>query len=357
MAKRSKARKLFGSQQTSILPILGGLFMTFAGYAGCEQEKNIIQDFAKDPAAAVVAGSKLISAKAASAVSPTRVHESVLIASFNIQVFGDEKARDSWIMERLAEVVRKFDIVAIQEIRTKDQSMLNQFLAYVNAKGDRYEYLLGPRLGRTTSKEQYAYIYDSTRIRTNTNCSYTLNDDIDVLHREPLIARFQVKSNRTSAPWTFTLVNLHTDPDVAQQECDAMGPILRELRNYEFAAAQEDDVILMGDLNAAPANFGKLEQIAGVRPLIFNQPSNVRETELYDNILIEPTATSEFTGAAGVFNLKDYFGLSMADALRLSDHNPVWAEFSVEEHSPVMYGPQPMQQQVASPYPQQLGFR
>jgi endonuclease/exonuclease/phosphatase family metal-dependent hydrolase len=268
---------------------------------------------------------------------PQRRAETILVGSFNIQTFGQSKMGDQWVMGRLAEVIRMFDVVGIQEIRSTDQTILDVLMTYVNSTGGRYQYVMGPRLGRTVSKEQYAYIYDSNRISTGPNATYTLNDDIDALHREPLVGRFVVRSNLTSRPWTFSLVNLHTDPDVAVQEVNSMGGIMREIRNWEFASAQEDDCILLGDFNAAPPKMGALQSVGGVYPLISNQPTNVRETELYDNILIEPNLTSEYTRRAGVLSLAKLFGLSIKDALRLSDHNPVWAEFSVEEKGPQNY--------------------
>jgi deoxyribonuclease-1-like protein len=54
----------------------------------------------------------------------TRRGETIRIASFNIQVFGVSKARKSHVMEGLVRIVRNFDIVAVQEIRSKDQSLL-----------------------------------------------------------------------------------------------------------------------------------------------------------------------------------------------------------------------------------------
>ena len=276
---------------------------------------------------------------AAATLMPPRTAETILVGSFNIQTFGPSKMGDQKVMGRLAEVIRLFDVVGIQEIRSSDQTILDVLMTYVNSSGGRFQYVMGPRLGRTVSKEQYAYIYDSNRIATGPNATYTLNDDIDALHREPLIGRFVVKSNLTNRPWTFSLVNLHTDPDEAIQEVNSMGGIMREIRNWEFASAQEDDCILLGDFNAAPAKMGALQSVGGVYPLISNQPTNVRETELYDNILIEPNLTSEFTGRAGVLSLAKLFSFSMSDALKLSDHNPVWAEFSVEERSTQTYGP------------------
>jgi deoxyribonuclease-1-like protein len=107
--------------------------------------------------------------------------------------------------------------------------------------------------------------------------------------------------------------------------------VMREVRNYEFAQAREDDCILMGDLNIAPNKMSKLQSIGGVLPLINNLPTNVRETEIYDNILIEPQGNQEYTGRSGVLSMKEMFQIETKDALRLSDHNPVWAEFWIEE--------------------------
>ncbi len=58
----------------------------------------------------------------------------------------------------------------------RDQRLLPRLIDYVNADGMRYDYLLGPRLGRTSSKEQYAYVYDTDRILGDPNASYTVND-------------------------------------------------------------------------------------------------------------------------------------------------------------------------------------
>jgi deoxyribonuclease-1-like protein len=42
----------------------------------------------------------------------------VRIASFNIQVFGEKKLANPRVRSLLADIVRRFDVVAIQEIRS-----------------------------------------------------------------------------------------------------------------------------------------------------------------------------------------------------------------------------------------------
>jgi deoxyribonuclease-1-like protein len=322
-------------RNTSVLPMIGMIFLGLLGYAGCDPDSPLVNDIANRE---IVAGRPIsttarVSTNTQAQSLPAKAQETLLIASFNIQVLGEDKMNDRWVMERIAEVIRRFDIVAIQEVRAKNQTLLPTLVNYVNAMGGRYDYLLGPRLGRSNSKEQYAYVYDASRVITSKDYSYTLNDDIDLLHREPLIARFVARTSLTNRPWSFSLVNLHTDPDEAVAEVEAMGSILREIRNYEFAAGQEEDVILLGDFNTGPEKMRNLQALAGMRPLIVNQPTNVMETKIYDNILIEPVANAEFTGLFGVLSLREFFGISMNDAAKLSDHNPVWAEFLVEERS------------------------
>ena len=109
--------------------------------------------------------------------------QSILIASFNIQVFGESKLSKAGVVDVLAQVVRQFDIVAIQEIRGKSDDIIPRFLQQVNADGSRFAYVIGPRLGRTVSTEQYAFVYDTTRIEMDTSSPGTIQDPNDRMHR------------------------------------------------------------------------------------------------------------------------------------------------------------------------------
>ena len=168
--------------------------------------------------------------------------QTIRIATFNIQIFGTAKSKNTRVMQILAAVVQQFDVVAIQEIRTKDDYLIDNFLRdYVNASGRRYSRVVGPRLGRSSSKEQYAYLFNTETIQVNPNLIYTVNDQADdLLHREPLVAMF---ATRAASPFTFILVNTHTDPDETDQELDALAQVLEVVRRY---GPGEDDVILPG---------------------------------------------------------------------------------------------------------------
>ncbi len=105
-----------------------------------------------------------------------RTGETIRVASFNIQVFGTSKSSKPHVMERLAIIVREFDIVAIQEIRSTDNGIIPRFVDLINSAGRRYDYVVGPRLGRSNSKEQYAFIFDTQSVEIDRRELYTVDD-------------------------------------------------------------------------------------------------------------------------------------------------------------------------------------
>lgn len=259
-------------------------------------------------------------------VSPT---DAIKIASFNIQVFGEKKLSNPGVVDVLVKVCRHFDIIAIQEIRAEQQNVLPLFVQELNRDGSRYNFVIGPRLGRTPSKEQYAYIFDTDSIEVDRNQLYTLEDPDDLLHREPLVALFRVRGLPPEQAFTFKLVNIHTDPDEVVKEINVLDDVFYAIRDKD--GIPEDDVIILGDLNTDEKHLGELGSIPNLGHVIAGHATNTRGTHQYDNILFDSRATVEFTGRGGVFDFMREYNLSLDDALLVSDHLPVWAEFSVFE--------------------------
>lgn len=254
--------------------------------------------------------------------------ETIRIASFNIQAFGHAKLEKPHVMQVLVDVARKFDVIAIQEIRSRQQDVLPRFVKQLN--GDRYQYdfAVSRRLGRTNSQEQYAFIYDTQRIEIDHRYADTVVDRGDRLHREPFVAAFRVRGPPPDQAFTFTLINIHTDPDEVRQELSALYDVYRAVQRD---GRGEDDIILLGDLNASVNRLGDLGRLPFLSPAITESRTNTRRTEQYDNILYHSEATSEFTGRCGVVDLQREYGLTLQQALEVSDHLPVWAEFSAYE--------------------------
>jgi deoxyribonuclease-1-like protein len=268
---------------------------------------------------------------------PVKPWDAVLVASFNIQVFGESKLAKPHVVEVLARVARNFDVVAIQEVRAKSDKIVPEFVKAINADGSRYHFVVGPRQGRTVSKEQYAFIYDTNRIEVDPATVGSVPDPGGRLHRPPMYARFRTRVIPAEMAFTFWLVDTHTDPDEVPQEIDALADVFLMMRS---ARPDEDDVILLGDLNAGPPQFGRIKQIPGIGWAVSGVPTNTHRTKTYDNLIFDQTATREYLGAWGVLDLQSTFGLPLNQALEVSDHNPVWAAFYPCESRPAG-GPPP----------------
>lgn len=250
--------------------------------------------------------------------------DAVLVASFNIQVFGESKLAKTPVVDVLARVVRCFDIVAIQEVRAKSDEIVPSFVRAVNADGSRYHYVIGPRQGRTVSKEQYAFIYDTNRIEVDGSSVGVFPDPQGRLHRPPMHARFRTRVVPVEMAFTFWLVDTHTDPDEVPQELEALAGVFQAM---QAARPDEDDVILLGDLNAGPPQFGAFQRIPGIGWALSNVTTNTRRTKTYDNLIFAQPATREYLGRSGVLDLQNTFALPLEHALEVSDHNPVWGAF------------------------------
>jgi endonuclease/exonuclease/phosphatase family metal-dependent hydrolase len=257
--------------------------------------------------------------------------DTIRIASFHIDSFGLKKAENRNVSDLVTRIVRDFDIVAIQGIDSKDQTLIPHFASLINADGSQYEYELGPRLGRTTTKEQYAFFFDSRTVEIDRQATYTVADPHDRMHHEPLVALFRARSNDPAGAFTFKLVNVHIDLNDVGEEMNALRDVYRVVSSD---VDREDDVILLGDF-AIDENDEKrrdgLASIAGMTVAIGGYSNNARPGTSHDNLYFHGRQTREFNGKSGIVDLVRIFNLTTEQLLVISDHLPVWAEFSVFE--------------------------
>ncbi|MEO1616048.1 MAG: endonuclease/exonuclease/phosphatase family protein [Planctomycetota bacterium] len=277
-----------------------------------------------------------------------RPNDRIRIATFNIENFGETKAanrNDSDtgidVMGKIAEIVNKFDIVAIQELRGKDGVALQQLVSLLNASGGQYAAVISELIGNEHRKESYAFVWDRTRIEIIPDSSYVVQDPDGRMYREPMVASFQsrVDPADNKAPFRFTLINVHTSPDLVDpeerdSEINVLADVFHRVREYEFRVRGEDDFILLGDLNVPPEKLGLLSEIPGVVSVAGDIKTNVSRKKTHDHILIDSNVTEEYAQRMGVVDFIDDLGLSLEQANRISDHLPLFAEFARYEIAP-----------------------
>ena len=251
------------------------------------------------------------------------------IAAFNIQVFGRAKRQKEDAMAVLTKIVREFDIVLVQEIRDSSEQTASYFLQRINEmEGPKYEYIRSERLGRTTSKEAYAYFYNSETVEFIQGSDYVYDDVNDVFEREPYIASFR-RGN-----FDFTLVGIHTKPDDAYSEIGNLTYVAYSILSEN---PNEKDVITLGDFNADGRyfdedDFTNLFKASEFYWVITNDGDTMTKTDYtYDRIVLMNATYSyeHIEDGAGVFYFDAEYEISNSTLIEeISDHYPIFAEFA-----------------------------
>jgi endonuclease/exonuclease/phosphatase family metal-dependent hydrolase len=265
-------------------------------------------------------------------------NETIRIATFNIQIFGKNKSSDANVMSVLARIVSQFDVVAIQEVRGGDATPIRALIELIRASGGQFAATVSEPIGRTSQAESYAFVWDESRIQLVQQSAYVVQDPADRMHREPMVASFESRVGVADGrkPFRFTLINAHTSPsEVAasaiENEMNVLDDVFVRVRQYDYESTGEEDCIMLGDLNVDTDGLRELGRIPGVETIAGDVKTNTRRSKTYDHILIDRRMTREYTGRFGVLDLQSDLGLTEQQAILVSDHQPLWAEFSAHE--------------------------
>lgn len=251
----------------------------------------------------------------------------ITVASFNIQIFGQTKISKPEIMDIISKIIKRYDVVAIQEVRSKKQNVIPTLLSYVNDANTNYDYIISQRLGRTGSKEQYAFVYNTKTVDLVPESSYVVEDPDDVFEREPFVAFFR------SGNFDFKLVNNHIKPEDVSAELHQLAAAINDI----YDSSSEKDIIVLGDMNADGRYFDE-DNLAVTFPLWIQLIGNNEDTTVaasdntYDRLMTrDTTANVEYTGKSGTFRWDAEYGVTDNSFIKkVSDHYPIYAEFRTD---------------------------
>jgi endonuclease/exonuclease/phosphatase family metal-dependent hydrolase len=296
-------------------------------------------------------------------VVPPKQAGNVLVGTWNIRGFdrvtpkwrslsGDSPIRDLSNVLSIAEIIRRFDVMAVQEVRRTAQG----FLAMMRALGEDWGYLVTDvTRGASGNSERLTFVFDRTRIRpSGLACELVVAAEEAGVGEEVLrgqFARTPYAASFTAGPQQFTLVTLHVLYGKRPQD---RVPELREIARWLARWAKEGDqwgvnLLALGDFNIDRRDDPLYQAFTstGLRPpdglnyvprTIFDDPDPQAAPDhahFYDQI-------AWFTGEqgitplslqyenAGMFNFAE--GLIPATTTvqlswRMSDHFPLWVEF------------------------------
>ncbi|KAH3845719.1 deoxyribonuclease-1-like isoform X1 [Dreissena polymorpha] len=260
----------------------------------------------------------------------TRLPRPLSISAFNIKVFGRAKMSDPATAAQIRDIVQRYDVILIQEIRDITGEALQQLWDMVGRT--QFGMVCSARLGRTTSKEEYAYFLRLSAVQIIGVHQYDDGPDdyTDAFEREP----FSVRIRPVGGSYDIALVGIHVKPTDAVKEIDALIDVYDDVIRIWPTVK---DVIILGDLNADCSYASESDllrmpiynQNLFQWPIGFDADTTVSSTHCaYDRFILSgPNVRSALIpGSVGVFLFDKYFGMTYTEAYDLSDHYPIELE-------------------------------
>lgn len=327
-------------------------------------------NLATDARLRVVTGlQRLRAALRAEGGTPDRTVEAgLIIATWNIREFGKSKFgyRSDEPYYYIAEILSRFDLVALQEVRSL--YCLQRLTALL---GSDWEYLVTDvTFGTRGNSERMAFVYDRRKVRfaglaAEIVLPKPLSADVVQLARSPYVAGFR-------AGWAqINLCTVHIiygesvkDDPRRVDEIRGLARLLADnavqfrsghaLRNDELEGAKGENLLLLGDFNIfnrEDVTMKALTDAGFVVPqgLSTIPGSNVSKDRHYDQIaFFKKTTGLTPTGRAGVFDCFEHVyrnsDLAAYEAevppnstyntwrtYQMSDHLPMWCEFQIDD--------------------------
>lgn len=233
-----------------------------------------------------------------------------IIGAWNVQIFGQTKANNVPVVRGMDEIMSDYDLIIIQEIRDVSETA---FPGYMEDYMPEYKYHLSPRLGRTSSKEQYAWVWNNNVVVSNFQ---VYPDEDDVFEREPEMATVN------AGGFTFTAIVIHVKPTDAQNEIAALVDVVE----YAKKEYRDEDIFIMGDMNADGVYYsGKDLNIYTEYITEVMDTTTTRTDAAYDRIY----STQKYAGITGEVDKYDDDNLPSGLAEAISDHYSVRLEMMI----------------------------
>ena len=250
-------------------------------------------------------------------ILPVNSWAEVRIASWNIQRMTSEN-KD---MNAIVKIASYFDVIGIQEVM-EEQALVDLAQKLTISTNEEWGVLVSHPIGRGSYKESYGFIWRKSQIDYYDSAVVYL-DDNDVFTREPLSAKFQLKTGEK-----IILANVHIL--YGDSKNDRI-PEIKALSNYwEWLAATfpNEQYIILGDFNLNPnePEFDSLKKYA--YPAITSGASTLKNANseyanLYDNIWYPKNLDGNLS--SGILRYPEILNWTHEYAkAKVSDHAPVF---------------------------------
>lgn len=245
------------------------------------------------------------------------------LLSWNLENFG--KSKSAATITYIANTLRDFDIIAIQEVVAGygGAQAVARLADELNRKGAKWDYVVSDPTTSTAYKtERYAFMWKTGKVKKLGKAwlekKYRLEID-----REPFFCTFECKNKQ------FTVANFHAITKNKQPET--------EIKYFKFLPEEYPSLhlIFVGDFNCPQSHtvFNPLKKM-GYKSILINQKTSLKKkceannclASEFDNIYYNASKTKAIH--SGFIPFYKNFD-SLHKARTISDHIPIWFEFSL----------------------------
>jgi endonuclease/exonuclease/phosphatase family metal-dependent hydrolase len=253
----------------------------------------------------------------------TFLYAQTKILSWNIENFGKSKSEQE--ISSIANTIKNHDIIAIQEVVAGygGSQAVARLADELNRKGTKWDYAISnPTSSSAYKTERYAFLWKTNKVKLKGKPWLEMQYEKQI-DREPYYATFEKDGKN------FTIVNFHAITKSKQPET--------EIKHFKFLPQQHPNLnlIFVGDFNCPQSHtvFNPLKNI-GYRPILENQKTSLKQKCInnqclaseFDNIFYHSTKIKIID--KGIIHFYKDYG-SLKEARKISDHIPIWMEFSL----------------------------
>jgi len=301
-------------------------------------------------------------------IPPKTVSETLLLATWNIREFSPKK-RITESYYYIAEIISRFDIIAIQEL-SGDLGALKKVLDILGGKWDFI--VTDSTEGSAGGSERMAFLYDKSKLSFKNLAGEIVLSDKYLIKgklqyaRTPFCVAFQ-------AGWfmfNLTTVHIYYGKERGEEYLRRVAEI-DSISSFLSKRAKKENVnyILLGDFNIVDPTDQTMKALEKnkffIPDAIKNKPSDIKGTKHYDQIAFKlkekanMRVFSKKDQRAGTFNFFDFvftandlniyqeyfddkyknennpvkkekYYLSKWRTFQISDHLPLWVELKID---------------------------
>lgn len=245
------------------------------------------------------------------------------LLSWNLENFG--KSKSDIEITFIANTVKNFDIIALQEVVAGDggAQTVAKLADELNRKGAKWDYTISdPTSSSAYKTERYAFIWKTSKVKKIGKAWLEQKYHLEI-DREPYFCTFQYENKQ------FTVATFHAITKTMQPET--------EIKYFKLLPGEYPslNLVFVGDFNCPQSHtvFNPLKKM-GYKPTLINQKTSLKQkcendvclASEFDNMFYNSLKINTLN--SGIISFYKSFN-SLKEARKISDHIPIWVEFSL----------------------------